>query len=100
VGHSMGGLVSLQVACDHPGRVSGLLLTNAGGANVGPRRLQLILAVLGFRASSPRRAGCVRLSSPRVSTIGGPFLSHWRWKFSLAWLHPDSRSRSGPQRSR
>ena len=46
VGHSMGGLVSLQLACDHPGRVSGLLLTNAGGANVSPRRLQWILAVL------------------------------------------------------
>ena len=46
VGHSMGGLVSLQVACDHPERVSGLLLTNAGGANVSPGRLRWILAVL------------------------------------------------------
>jgi len=46
VGHSMGGLVSLQLACDHPGRVSGLLLTNAGGANISPGRLRWILAVL------------------------------------------------------
>jgi pimeloyl-ACP methyl ester carboxylesterase len=46
VGHSMGGLVSLQVACDHPARVSGLLLTDAGGANVSPERLQRILALL------------------------------------------------------
>jgi pimeloyl-ACP methyl ester carboxylesterase len=46
VGHSMGGLVSLQVACDHPQRVSGLVLTDAGGANVSPGRLRWILAVL------------------------------------------------------
>ena len=46
VGHSMGGLVSLQLACDHPGKVSGLLLTNAGGANISPGRLRWILAVL------------------------------------------------------
>lgn len=46
VGHSMGGLVSLQVACDHPARVLGLLLTDAGGANISPGRLQWILAVL------------------------------------------------------
>jgi pimeloyl-ACP methyl ester carboxylesterase len=46
VGHSMGGLVSLQVACDHPARVSGLLLSDAGGANIRPGRLQGILAVL------------------------------------------------------
>jgi pimeloyl-ACP methyl ester carboxylesterase len=46
VGHSMGGLVSLQLACDHPERVSGLLLTNAGGANISPGRLQWILAAL------------------------------------------------------
>ena len=46
VGHSMGGLVSLQVACDHPDRISGLLLTNAGGANVSPGRLRWILIAL------------------------------------------------------
>jgi pimeloyl-ACP methyl ester carboxylesterase len=46
VGHSMGGLVSLQAACDHPERVSGLLLADAGGANIGPGRLRLILAAL------------------------------------------------------
>jgi pimeloyl-ACP methyl ester carboxylesterase len=46
VGHSMGGLVSLQLACDHPQRVSGLLLTNAGGANISPGRLRWILTAL------------------------------------------------------
>src|SRR5262249_4219640 len=46
VGHSMGGLVALQLACDHPERVAGLLLTNAGGANVSPGRLRWILALL------------------------------------------------------
>jgi len=46
VGHSMGGVVALRLACDHPERISGLLMTNAGGANIGPRRLKWILAVL------------------------------------------------------
>ena len=46
VGHSMGGLVSLRVACDYPERVSGLVLADAGGANLSPGRLQGILAVL------------------------------------------------------
>src|ERR1700739_740579 len=46
VGHSMGGLVSLQLTCDHPERISGLLLTNAGGANISPGRLRWILTVL------------------------------------------------------
>lgn len=46
VGHSMGGVVALRLACDHPERVSGLLMTNAGGANIGPRRLKWILAAL------------------------------------------------------
>lgn len=46
VGHSMGGLVSLKVACDHPERVSGLLLTNAGGADIGAQRLRLIVTGL------------------------------------------------------
>jgi pimeloyl-ACP methyl ester carboxylesterase len=49
VGHSMGGLVSLKLAGEHPGRVSGLLLADAGGANIHPGRLQWILA--GFRLS-------------------------------------------------
>jgi pimeloyl-ACP methyl ester carboxylesterase len=49
-GHSMGGLVALQVACDHPDRVAGLMLIDAGGANIGARRLALI--VTGLRAFS------------------------------------------------
>jgi pimeloyl-ACP methyl ester carboxylesterase len=46
VGHSMGGLVSLRLASEHPGRVTGLLLADAGGANISPGRLQYILAFL------------------------------------------------------
>lgn len=46
VGHSMGGLIALQLACDHPERVSGLMLTDAGGANISPDRLRWILAGL------------------------------------------------------
>jgi pimeloyl-ACP methyl ester carboxylesterase len=44
VGHSMGGLISLQLACEHPAYVSGLLLSNAGGANIGRLRLRFIVA--------------------------------------------------------
>jgi pimeloyl-ACP methyl ester carboxylesterase len=47
-GHSMGGLVALQVACDHPDRVAGLMLIDAGGANISARRLALI--VTGLRS--------------------------------------------------
>src|SRR6202007_389505 len=40
-----------QLTCDHPERISGLLLTNAGGANISPGRLQWILAgLLAFKA--------------------------------------------------
>lgn len=49
-GHSMGGLVALQVACDHPDRVAGLMLIDAGGANIGAARLALI--VTGLRLFS------------------------------------------------
>ncbi|BDE15739.1 alpha/beta hydrolase [Mycobacterium kiyosense] len=47
VGHSMGGLVSLKVACDHPHRVDGLMLIGSGSNIMGPARLRAIL--LGFR---------------------------------------------------
>ncbi|BDX33452.1 alpha/beta hydrolase [Mycobacterium antarcticum] len=48
VGHSMGGLVALQAACDRPDRVSALALVDAGGAAIGPHRLRALLAA--FRA--------------------------------------------------
>jgi pimeloyl-ACP methyl ester carboxylesterase len=49
-GHSMGGLVALQVACEHPDRVAGLMLIDAGGANISAARLALI--VTGLRTFS------------------------------------------------
>jgi pimeloyl-ACP methyl ester carboxylesterase len=51
VGHSMGGLVSLRVAVEHPDRVAGLVLVNAGGARLGAIRLQVILFGLRIFAS-------------------------------------------------
>ncbi|WP_268932355.1 alpha/beta fold hydrolase [Mycolicibacterium hodleri] len=48
VGHSMGGLVCLRVACDNPGLVSGLALVDAGGGNLGRKRLKLILTAFRF----------------------------------------------------
>lgn len=47
VGHSMGGLVSLRVACAHPSRVDGLMLIDSGSDHIGPMRLRAIL--VGFR---------------------------------------------------
>jgi pimeloyl-ACP methyl ester carboxylesterase len=44
VGHSMGGLVSIRFTCEHPDRVAGLALVDAGGSPMGPKRLALILA--------------------------------------------------------
>jgi pimeloyl-ACP methyl ester carboxylesterase len=65
VGHSMGGVVALQLTCDHPGRITGLMLTNAGGANIGPERLRWILAVL--------RLSNVVLSIPWVPVVTARF---------------------------
>jgi len=59
VGHSMGGLVSLRVAVEHPERVSGLALTNAGGIRLSTIRLQFILLGLQLVARM--------LAQPRVS---------------------------------
>jgi len=44
VGHSMGGLVSIRFTCEHPDRVAGLALVDAGGSPLGPKRLAFILA--------------------------------------------------------
>jgi pimeloyl-ACP methyl ester carboxylesterase len=47
VGHSMGGLSTIEMACIHPERVSALVLVDAGGAPIGARRLAWIIR--GFR---------------------------------------------------
>lgn len=46
-GHSMGGLVSLKLASDHPERINGLILINSGSDGISESRLRAILA--GFR---------------------------------------------------
>jgi pimeloyl-ACP methyl ester carboxylesterase len=65
----MGGLVSLQVACDHPARVSGLLLTNAGGANIGPERLRWILAILELSLKKAGAAAGGTVNDAFVSAV-------------------------------
>jgi pimeloyl-ACP methyl ester carboxylesterase len=47
VGHSMGGLVTTRLARDHPDRVAGVALTDAGSVDIGATRLALI--VMAFR---------------------------------------------------
>jgi pimeloyl-ACP methyl ester carboxylesterase len=86
VGHSMGGLVSLRLACDHPGRVSGLLLTNAGGANISPGRLRWILAVL--------RMFNAIFSVPWVPRVVAE--THWLRAVLFAAAVHDSRTLSKP----
>ncbi|WAJ43428.1 alpha/beta fold hydrolase [Mycobacterium sp. Aquia_216] len=86
VGHSMGGLVSLKVACDHPERVDGLMLIDSGSNVIGPVRLRVIL--LGFRLFDR----VFRFSAvPRV-------VARWRYLraafFALAVTEPRCITRS------
>jgi pimeloyl-ACP methyl ester carboxylesterase len=48
VGHSMGGLIAMMFAFEHPDRLNGLVPVCAGGVDLGPRRLAAI--VQGFLA--------------------------------------------------
>jgi pimeloyl-ACP methyl ester carboxylesterase len=45
-GHSLGGLVSTRFALDHPDRLTGLALVNAGGVEMGPVRIAIIVNTL------------------------------------------------------
>jgi pimeloyl-ACP methyl ester carboxylesterase len=69
VGHSMGGLVALAVAADHPNRVSGLVLVNGGAVPVARRRLGLILVGMHLAHAV--------LSQPRIC----------RWIATTVWAH-------------
>jgi len=82
VGHSLGGLVVLRLTVDRPDLVRRLVLVNAGGIAIGPRRLALITgsfrifhALLGRQKvleSVARRARLRRLMVwPMVKDPGG-----------------------------
>lgn len=43
VGHSLGGLMATRFALEHPDRLAGLVLVDAGGIALSPWRLQLIV---------------------------------------------------------
>ena len=43
-GHSMGGLATIRVAIEDPAHFAGVVLVDAGGSKIGPKRLALILA--------------------------------------------------------
>jgi pimeloyl-ACP methyl ester carboxylesterase len=66
VGHSMGGLVNLQLVAARPDLVDRLVLANAGGIPLGPVRLALI--VNGFRLFhlAFARTGALRLIARRA----------------------------------
>jgi pimeloyl-ACP methyl ester carboxylesterase len=55
-GHSMGGLVALEMAKADPQRVKDLILVDAGGAPMSERRLAIILVVLRVAAAILRRS--------------------------------------------
>jgi pimeloyl-ACP methyl ester carboxylesterase len=78
-GHSMGGLVALQVACDHPDRVAGLMLIDAGGANISARRLALIVTGLRPSALSSRFQHAAAIAVNRVTphAVTCPSLILW-----------------------
>jgi pimeloyl-ACP methyl ester carboxylesterase len=55
VGHSMGGLVALEMAGADPQRVRNLILVDAGGVPMTQRRLAIILVFLRMSAAVMRR---------------------------------------------
>lgn len=54
-GHSMGGLVALEMALAAPDRIRGLVLIDAGGAPMSERRLAAVLVVLRVFCAILRR---------------------------------------------
>lgn len=77
VGHSMGGLIALEMALAKPEAVHGLVLVDAGGAPMSERRLSAVLA--GLRAFSAIlrwrlvRVALVRYPSVRRIVLAGGF---------------------------
>jgi pimeloyl-ACP methyl ester carboxylesterase len=55
VGHSMGGLVALEMASADPQRIRNLILVDAGGVPMTQRRLAIILVLLRIGAAIMRR---------------------------------------------
>lgn len=61
VGHSMGGLVAMDVALHHPELVRKLVLVGSGGAPMSERRLRSVLTVLRIAHATLARPGVTRL---------------------------------------
>lgn len=66
VGHSMGGLVAIEMAQADPARVRGLVLVDAGGVPMTERRLAAILIGLRLAAAVLRRPFVRRALASKV----------------------------------
>ncbi len=75
-GHSMGGLIALEIALAEPDRVRELVLVDAGGAPMSEQRLSVVLVVLRLFCAILRRGfvrdALIRHSwARRIVLVGG-----------------------------
>jgi pimeloyl-ACP methyl ester carboxylesterase len=66
IGHSMGGLVAMQLIDARPDLVDALVMANAGGIALGPLRLQLIVGGFKLFHLAFARTGVLRALSSRA----------------------------------
>ena len=97
VGHSMGGMVALQTAAQHPGRVAGLVLaccTPAFGASAGPLQQAFLAERLGpLDEGAGMRELAIDLIPGMVGPGGDPELVHDAVGL-MARVPPDSYRRA------